>query len=93
LNKKIIQLFLVLKVNSSQFGHLFLQTRTSYTIVFYILKWNLIKMVSKNIIAIFAIVALVGTIGLSPAFADWDKTKYPNIEGTFQLKIIKIIQI
>ena len=29
-----------------------------------------------------AIVALVGTIGLSPAFADWDKTKYPSIEGT-----------
>ena len=39
-------------------------------------------MVSKSIIVIFAIVALVGTIGLSPAFADWDKTKYPSIEGT-----------
>jgi len=43
-------------------------------------------MVSKNIIAISAIVALVGMIGLSPAFADWDKTKYPNIEGTIPLK-------
>ena len=39
-------------------------------------------MVSKSIIVILAIVALVGTIGLSPAFADWDKTKYPSIEGT-----------
>ena len=43
-------------------------------------------MVSKNIIAIMAIVALVGTIGLSPAFADWDKTKYPNIEGTIPIE-------
>ena len=34
----IIQLFLVLKVNSLQFGHLFLQTRTNYTIIFYIPK-------------------------------------------------------
>ena len=39
-------------------------------------------MVSKSIIVIMSIVALVGTIGLSPAFADWDKTKYPSIEGT-----------
>ena len=39
-------------------------------------------MVSKSIIVIMAIVALVGTIGLSPAFADWDKTKYPSIEGS-----------
>jgi hypothetical protein len=39
-------------------------------------------LVSKNIIAIFVIVALSGSIGLSPAFADWDKTKYPSIEGT-----------
>jgi len=43
-------------------------------------------MVSKNIIAISAIVALVGMIGLSPAFADWDKTKYPNIEGTIPVE-------
>ena len=43
-------------------------------------------MVSKNIIAILAIVALVGTIGLSPAFADWDKTKYPSIEGTIPVE-------
>ena len=39
-------------------------------------------MVSKSIITLLAIAALVGTITLSPAFADWDKTKYPNIEGT-----------
>jgi predicted small secreted protein len=31
-------------------------------------------------------VAVVGTIGLSPAFADWDKTKYPNIEGTIPVE-------
>ena len=43
-------------------------------------------MVSKNIIAISAIVTLVGMIGLSPAFADWDKTKYPNIEGTIPVE-------
>ena len=47
---------------------------------------NFIKMVSKNIIAILAIVALVGTIGLSPAFSDWDKTKYPSIEGTIPVE-------
>ena len=34
-----------------------------------------------------AIVALIGTIGLSPAFADWDKTKYPSIEGTIPVDI------
>ena len=43
-------------------------------------------MVSKNIIAILAITALVGTLGLSPAFADWDKTKYPSIEGTIPVE-------
>ena len=53
---------------------------------FIFLKLNFIKMVSKNIIAIFAIIALVGTIGLSPAFADWDKTKYPSIEGTIPVE-------
>ena len=43
-------------------------------------------MVSKNVIAILVTVAVVGTIGLSPAFADWDKTKYPNIEGTIPVE-------
>ena len=43
-------------------------------------------MVSKNIIAISAIITLVGMIGLSPAFADWDKTKYPSIEGTIPVE-------
>ena len=43
-------------------------------------------MVSKNIIAILVTVAVVGTIGLSPAFADWDKTKYPNVEGTIPVE-------
>ena len=43
-------------------------------------------MVSKSIITLLAIVALVGTITLSPAFADWDKTKYPNIEGTIPIE-------
>ena len=43
-------------------------------------------MVSKQIIAIWVTVAIVGTIGLSPAFADWDKTKYPNIEGTIPVE-------
>ena len=43
-------------------------------------------MVSKNIIAILAIAALAGTLGLSPAFADWDKTKYPSIEGTIPVE-------
>ena len=33
-----------------------------------------------------AIAALVGTITLSPAFADWDKTKYPSIEGTIPVE-------
>jgi hypothetical protein len=39
-------------------------------------------MVSRSIITLLAIAALVGTITLSPVFADWDKTKYPSIEGT-----------
>ena len=43
-------------------------------------------MVSKNIVVVLAIVALAGTIGLSPAFADWDKTKYPSIEGTIPVE-------
>ena len=43
-------------------------------------------MVSKNIIAILAIAALAGTLGFSPAFADWDKTKYPSIEGTIPVE-------
>jgi hypothetical protein len=43
-------------------------------------------LVSKNIIAILSIVALATTLGISPVFADWDKTKYPNIEGTITIK-------
>ena len=43
-------------------------------------------MVSKNIIAILAIVTLATTLGISPVFADWDKTKYPNIEGSIPIE-------
>ena len=43
-------------------------------------------MVSKSIITLLAIAALVGTITLSPAFADWDKTEYPSIEGTIPVQ-------
>ena len=43
-------------------------------------------MVSKNIIPILAIVALATTLGISPSLADWDKTKYPNIEGTIPVE-------
>ena len=43
-------------------------------------------MVSKSIITLLAIAALIGTITLSPAFADWDKTKYPSIEGTITVQ-------
>ena len=43
-------------------------------------------MVSKSIITLLAIAALIGTITLSPAFADWDKTKYPSIEGTIPVE-------
>jgi len=50
------------------------------------LKLKLIKLVSKNIIAILVIVTLATTLGISPVFADWDKTKYPNIEGTIPIK-------
>jgi hypothetical protein len=53
---------------------------------FISLKLKLNKLVSKNIIAVLAIVALATTIGISPALADWDKTKYPNIEGTIQVE-------
>ena len=44
------------------------------------------KLVSKNIIAILAIVTLATTLGISPVFADWDKTKYPNIEGSIPIE-------
>ena len=53
---------------------------------FILLKLKLIKLVSKNIIALLAIVALATTLGISPALADWDKTKYPNIEGTIPVE-------
>ncbi len=43
-------------------------------------------MVSKNIIAILAIVTLATTLGISPVFADWDKTKYPSIEGSIPIE-------
>jgi len=43
-------------------------------------------LVSKKIIAILAIVTLATTLGISPVFADWDKTKYPNIEGSIPIE-------
>ena len=43
-------------------------------------------MVSKNIIAILSIVILATALGISPVFADWDKTKYPNIEGSIPIE-------
>ena len=43
-------------------------------------------MVSKSIVTLLAIATLIGTITLSPAFADWDKTKYPSIEGTISVE-------
>ena len=46
-------------------------------------------MVSKNIIAILAIVTLATTLGISPVFADWDKTKYPSIEGSIPIDNIQ----
>jgi len=51
-----------------------------------LLKLKLNKLVSKNIIAILAIVTLATTLGISPVFADWDKTKYPNIEGSIPIE-------
>ena len=30
--------------------------------------------------------ALATTLGISPVFADWDKTKYPNIEGSIPIE-------
>ena len=32
-----------------------------------------------------AIVTLATTLGISPVFADWDKTKYPSIEGSIPI--------
>ena len=46
----------------------------------------MIELVSKNIIAILAIVTLATTLGISPVFADWDKTKYPSIEGSIPIE-------
>ena len=53
---------------------------------FISLKLKLINLVSKNIIVLLAIVAVATTLVISPAFADWDKTKYPNIEGTIAVE-------
>ena len=47
---------------------------------------KLIKLVSKNIIAVLSIVTLATTLGISPVFADWDKTKYPSIEGSIPIE-------
>ena len=33
-----------------------------------------------------AIVPLATTLGISPVFADWDKTKYPSIEGSIPIE-------
>ena len=33
-----------------------------------------------------AIVTLATTLGISPVFADWDKTKYPSIEGSIPIE-------
>ena len=46
----------------------------------------MIKLVSKKIIVILAIVTLATTLGISPVFADWDKTKYPSIEGSIPIE-------
>jgi len=57
-----------------------------------LLKLKLNKLVSKNIIAILAIVTLATTLGISPVFADWDKQNIQILKEVFQLKIAKITQ-
>ena len=46
----------------------------------------MIKWFQKASLHLLAIATLIGTITLSPAFADWDKTKYPSIEGTIPVE-------
>ena len=37
---------------------------------------------SAKLAAVMLISVLVTSVGATPAFADWDKTKYPAIQGT-----------
>ena len=38
-----------------------------------------------KIAALLVIVGLISSVGVSPSFAYWDKTEYPEIEGTIQV--------
>ena len=40
---------------------------------------------SAKLAAVMLIGVLVTSVGATPAFADWDKTKYPAIQGTIPI--------
>ena len=41
---------------------------------------------SAKLAAVMLIGVLVTSVGATPAFADWDKTKYPAIQGTIPIE-------
>ena len=43
------------------------------------------KQISSQLAALMLIGVLVTSVGASPAFADWDKTNYPAIQGTISI--------
>ena len=43
-------------------------------------------MISVKITALFVIMGLIATVGISPSYAYWDKTEYPSIQGTIPLE-------
>ena len=43
-------------------------------------------MISVKITALFVIMGLIATVGISPSYAYWDKTEYPAIQGTIPVE-------
>ncbi|MDB4840337.1 PepSY domain-containing protein [Nitrosopumilus sp.] len=43
-------------------------------------------MISIKLTALLVIMGLIATVGISPSYAYWDKTEYPEIQGTIPLE-------
>ena len=43
------------------------------------------RTIFPKLAAVMLIGVLVTSVGATPAFADWDKTKYPAIQGTIPI--------
>ena len=45
-----------------------------------------VNLISVKITALFVIMGLIATVGISPSYAYWDKTEYPAIQGTIPVE-------